>query len=203
MTGTRDEGTHTLWCAGADGWTLQIAPDPADDDKPEADQKRPWPLPKGWNGDGSKISIVGERPERYSDESLATMTLKRSGMAANEYIAAENWPNLSHRKKPRYVEMASASSKLPINRCALVRKEASAELSSSVEDRAVSVQQSLFEASIERADLLAKRIREISVEGSVRHSAWGCQGQCVTNRLRCVGGRGPRTETTHRPSQSI
>lgn len=150
-------------------------PDPADDDKPEADQKRPWPLPKGWNGDGSKISIVGERPERYSDESLATMTLKRSGMAANEYIAAENWPNLSHRKKPRYVEMASASSKLPINRCALVRKEASAELSSSVEDRAVSVQQSLFEASIERADLLAKRIREISVEGSVRRLKAGCQ----------------------------
>ena len=118
---------------------------------------------------------MGERPERYSDESLATMTLKRSGMAANEYIAAENWPNLSHRKKPRYVEMASASSKLPINRCALVRKEASAELSSSMEDRAVSVQQSLFEASIERADLLAKRIREISVEGSVRRLKAGCQ----------------------------
>ena len=32
------------------------------------------------------------------------------------------------------------------------------------------------------------------------HSAWGCQGQCVTNRLRCVGGRGPRTKTTHRPN---
>ena len=26
MTGTRDEGTHTLWRAGADGWTLQMAP---------------------------------------------------------------------------------------------------------------------------------------------------------------------------------
>ena len=151
-------------------------PDPADRKAPEGEQKGPYPLPAGWNGDGSKVSMAGVVSERYTDKHLAAVTLKRAGMQPNAYIVTENWTNLSHKKKPKYVHLSHVDSKLPINLRSILRKEALDMLGRETEEgRLDRMRQSIVAASTEREALLATRIRALVVRDTVTRLKFGCQ----------------------------
>ena len=149
-------------------------PDPADAGKEKP--KGPWPLPDGWNGDGSLVEEVGVRPERFTDEELAARLLTRSGMLPNGIIATENFPNLSYKRLPRYADLLPSSTQLPINIVPLLRKDALDPVETETnQDRMQRMFQSLSDCSAERDTMLQARVRELAVHDSADQLKKGCQ----------------------------
>ncbi len=187
-------------------------PDPHDAALPEAERKGPWKPPVGWNGDGSAISplvpgseeeqewrrrgwaIVPKTADRYADEELARRMLERSGMQPNSQMVVETWPNFpvafANSKKISLCALTAVTKPLPINKLAVLRKDALAELpSETAAERVKRMLDSIAEASTERQPLLDARMREFALADGVDQLKQGRsdKGRCASYTTIPVG----------------